>query len=94
MPPVTVPGGTTTVRYAGRLRHLGIGRAHNRTPVILLIAGQETIVTTRTGELLAEHTINPDKDYQRSLTGVATVGAHFGQSPRDGGRSLAARGRE
>jgi len=25
---------------------------------------KETIVTTRTGELLAEHTINPDKDYQ------------------------------
>ncbi|WP_354502286.1 IS481 family transposase [Mycetocola sp. 2940] len=58
-------GGTITVRYAGKLRHLGIGRAHTNTPVILLMNGPETIVTTRTtGEILAEHTINPDKNYQ------------------------------
>ena len=58
-------GGTITIRYAGKLRHLGIGRAHTRTPVIVLINGPHTIVTTRhTGEILAEHTINPDRDYQ------------------------------
>jgi transposase InsO family protein len=58
-------GGTITIRYAGRLRHLGIGRAHAGTPVILLVNGPDTITTTRhTGEILAEHTINPDRDYQ------------------------------
>lgn len=58
-------GGTITVRYAGKLRHLGIGRAHKNTPIVLLMSGQETIVTTRHGgEILAEHTINPAKDYQ------------------------------
>lgn len=58
-------GGTITVRYAGKLRHLGIGRVHKNTPIVLLMNGPETIVTTRhSGEVLAEHTINPDKDYQ------------------------------
>jgi transposase InsO family protein len=58
-------GGTITVRYAGKLRHLGIGRAHQGTPVLLLMNGPNTIVTTRhSGEILAEHTINPDRDYQ------------------------------
>lgn len=57
--------GTITIRYAGRLRHLGIGRAHEGTPVLLLMNGPHTIITTRhTGEILAEHTINPDRDYQ------------------------------
>jgi transposase InsO family protein len=57
--------GTITIRYAGRLRHLGIGRAHAGTPVILLLNGADTLVTTRgTSELLAEHTIDPAKDYQ------------------------------
>jgi transposase InsO family protein len=56
--------GTMTVRYAGRLRHLGIGRPHQGTPVLLLMNGPNTIITTRhTGEILAEHTINPDRDY-------------------------------
>lgn len=59
------PTGTITVRYAGRLRHLGIGRAHQNTPIVLLMNGPDTIITTRhSGEILAEHTINPDKDYQ------------------------------
>lgn len=58
-------GGTITIRYAGKLRHLGIGRAHKHTPIVLLMSGPETIITTRhSGEILAEHTINPDKDYQ------------------------------
>ena len=58
-------GGTITVRYAGKLRHLGIGRPHHGTPVVVLMNGPHTIVTTRhTGEILAEHTIDPDRDYQ------------------------------
>ena len=57
--------GVITLRWAGRLRHLGIGRAHKHRPVIVLTNGPHTITIDRdTAEILAEHTINPDKDYQ------------------------------
>lgn len=57
--------GKVTLRYAGRLRHLGIGRAHAGTAVLMLI--QDDYVRTSnasTGETIAEHTIDPTKDYQ------------------------------
>ena len=58
--------GTISVRYAGKLRHLGIGRAHAGTRVLLLMAGPDTMVIDRTGgEIIAEHTINPARDYQK-----------------------------
>lgn len=57
--------GKITVRYAGKLRHLAIGRKHAGSPVILLIHGPDTIIINRaTGHIIAEHTINPDKNYQ------------------------------
>jgi len=33
--------GTVTLRYRGRLHHIGVGRAYARWPVVLLIAGRE-----------------------------------------------------
>lgn len=57
--------GVITLRHAGQLRHLGIGRAHKHRPVMILIAGPHTMTIDReTSEILAEHTINPNKDYQ------------------------------
>lgn len=57
--------GTITIRYAGKLRHLGIGRAWRRHEVIALIHGTDTIIISRTtGEIIAEHTIDPHHDYQ------------------------------
>ena len=57
--------GTVTLRVAGQLRHIGIGRTHNRTHVILLIHDLEVrIINAITGELLRELTIDPTKDYQ------------------------------
>ena len=57
--------GTVTLRVAGKLRHIGVGRTHNRTHVILLIEDLEVrIVNAVTGELLRELTIDLDKDYQ------------------------------
>lgn len=57
--------GTVTLRYAGKLRHLGIGRRHAGQPVLLLIHDQHVITShAGTGEILAEHHINPTKDYQ------------------------------
>ena len=49
----------------GKLRHIGVGRTHTRTHVILLIHDLEVrIVNAITGELLRELTINPALDYQ------------------------------
>ncbi|HYJ55034.1 MAG TPA: IS481 family transposase [Mycobacterium sp.] len=57
--------GTVTLRVAGRLRHIGIGRPHAGTHIILLIQDLDVrVVHAATGELLRELTINPDKDYQ------------------------------
>lgn len=55
--------GKVSLRWAGRLQHLGIGRAWKHTPITVLNAGNDVIVTTRTGELLAEFTLNPNLDY-------------------------------
>lgn len=57
--------GTVTLRVHGQLRHIGIGRTHKGTHVILLIHDLEVrIVNAITGELLRELTIDPSKDYQ------------------------------
>ncbi len=56
--------GSITLRYAGKLRHLGIGRAHARTEIICLIHNQTATVITHTGDVLAEFTIDTEKDYQ------------------------------
>lgn len=57
--------GVVTLRIAGRLHHIGIGRTHARTHVILLINDLHVrIVNATTGELLRELDINPERDYQ------------------------------
>ncbi|SMY05142.1 Integrase core domain-containing protein [Brevibacterium sp. 239c] len=58
--------GTISIRYAGKLRHLGIGRAWARKRVLLLMQGHETMVIDRVaGEIIAEHTLDASKDYQK-----------------------------
>jgi len=57
--------GAVTLRVAGKLRHIGIGRTHARTHVILLVQDLHVrVVNAITGELLRELTIDPDRDYQ------------------------------
>jgi hypothetical protein len=57
--------GTVTLRVHGKLRHIGVGRTHSRTHVILLVQDLDVrVVNAVTGELLRELTINPDRDYQ------------------------------
>jgi len=56
--------GKVTLRRAGKMHRLGIGRAHARTAVIILTNADTVTVTDRaTGEILSEHLINPDKKY-------------------------------
>lgn len=57
--------GTVTLRVAGQLRHIGVGRTHTRTHVILLVQDLDVrIINAITGELIRELTIDTAKDYQ------------------------------
>jgi transposase InsO family protein len=57
--------GKVTLRAGGRLHHIGIGRTHARTPVLLLVHDLHVrVVNAATGELLRELVIDPARDYQ------------------------------
>jgi transposase InsO family protein len=57
--------GTITLRHAGRLYHIGAGRTHARTHVLLLIRDPDIrIIDAATGELLRQLTLDPDRNYQ------------------------------
>ena len=57
--------GTVTLRVAGQLRHIGVGRTYAGTYVILLVQDLDVrVVHAATGELLRELTIDPRRDYQ------------------------------
>lgn len=57
--------GSVTLRHNGRLHHIGIGRTHAGTRVILLVHDlQIRVVNAATGELLRELILDPSRDYQ------------------------------
>ena len=57
--------GAVTLRHNGRLHHIGIGRTHARTHVIMLVQDLHVrIVHAATGELLRELILDPTRDYQ------------------------------
>jgi transposase InsO family protein len=57
--------GSVTLRVAGQLRHIGVGRTYARTDVILLVHDLHVrVIDAATGELLRELIIDPRKDYQ------------------------------
>ena len=57
--------GSVTLRVAGQLRHIGVGRTYARTDVILLVQDLHvTIINAATGEILRDLTIDPRRDYQ------------------------------
>jgi transposase InsO family protein len=58
-------GGTVTLRLNGRLHHIGIGRTHAQTHVVLLVDNNHVrVVHATTGELLRDLTIDTSRDYQ------------------------------
>jgi transposase InsO family protein len=57
--------GRVTLRYLGRLRHIGLGMAYKDRSIRLLIAGDHVRVVTEEGSLLRELTLDPTRDYQR-----------------------------
>jgi len=61
--------GKVTLRHAGRLRHLGIGRAHKHKRIILLAQDADVLAIEHgTGEILAEFAIDNARGYQPKKT--------------------------
>ncbi len=59
--------GKISLRRAGRMHHLGVGAAHRRTPVLVLIdPTTATVIARTTGEVLATCTIDPTRSYWRN----------------------------
>jgi transposase InsO family protein len=56
--------GKVTVRYAGRLRHIGVGRRHAGKTVAMLVAGRDIRILDSTGEVIRQLTLDPSRDYQ------------------------------
>jgi transposase InsO family protein len=57
--------GKLTLRVNGRLHHIGVGRTHARTRVLMLVQDLHVrVINAATGELLRELTIDPARDYQ------------------------------
>ena len=58
-------GGNVSLRVNGRLHHIGIGRTHTGTRVILLIADLDIrIIHAATGEIIRDLTLDPTRSYQ------------------------------
>ena len=69
--------GKVTLRHEGRLFHIGVGRTHARTPVILLVQDLDVrVVHAVTGELLRALTLDPARSYQ-------PTGRRPGPTPRN-----------
>lgn len=57
--------GKIAMRVAGRLHHIGIGRTHARTHIVLLVDGLHVrVIDAAVGELLRDLTIDTTRDYQ------------------------------
>jgi hypothetical protein len=57
--------GTVTLRHGGKLYHIGIGRTHAGTRILLLIQDLSIrIIDAATGELLRDLTLDPGRNYQ------------------------------
>jgi transposase InsO family protein len=56
--------GKLTLRHNSRLHHIGIGRRHAGTPVLVLVHDLHIRVLSTSGRLLRELTLDPSRDYQ------------------------------
>jgi transposase InsO family protein len=59
--------GHVSLRRAGRMHHLGIGRAHRGKRILALLdPTTATVIDLETGEILSEHHIEPTRGYWRN----------------------------
>lgn len=56
--------GKIMLRHDSPMHHIGLGRRHAGTRVLLLVADLDVRVLTEDGELLGTLTLDPDRDYQ------------------------------
>lgn len=57
--------GACVGKGSGRLHHIGIGRTHAHTRVLVLIQDLDIrIINAATGELIRQLTLDPTRDYQ------------------------------
>ena len=57
--------GVITLRHNSRLHHIGLGRRHARTRVLVLVRDRHIRVLTTDGQLLRELHFDPTRDYPR-----------------------------
>ena len=57
--------GAVSLRRAGQMHHISIGRAHTGTPIVMLINNLNIrVINQDTGELLRTLTLDPNRGYQ------------------------------
>ena len=56
--------GKLTIRYAGQIRHLGVGRRYAGARVRMLVNNRNIRVLNLAGQLLGDYTIDPNRNYQ------------------------------
>ncbi len=56
--------GAVTLRYKGRLHHIGVGAAYKGWRVVLLVAGREIRILGLDGSPLRRLVLDPSRDYQ------------------------------
>jgi transposase InsO family protein len=67
--------GKLTLRHGSRLHHLGVGRTHAHTPVLILVTTNTVTVISKTGHhVLSSHQIDPDRNYWRNQNKTPAVG--------------------
>ena len=60
-----INNGTVTLRHNSRLHHIGLGKAHSGTPVLILTADLDIrVINADTGQILRHLTLDPTRDYQ------------------------------
>ena len=59
------PSGVFTLRHNSRLHHIGVGRRHAGTDILVLVHDLHVRVLNTHGELLRELQLDPSKDYQK-----------------------------
>ena len=63
--------GKLTLRYAGQLRHLGMGRTYSGIPVRMIVEDRDvTVINRKTGEIIRYFKIDPSKNYQKAISSL------------------------
>ena len=57
-------GGKVSLRCSNRMMHLGVGRTHARTEIIILIHNLDATIISLDGTVLGDYKIDPKQSYQ------------------------------